>query len=182
MHPNQLMELYALVTQPAKGPDGKVLNEKEKSMMLENMFKELFKGSTAPTSAIIDEIINKIKVLSKLQHISQTLEGIEHSLKTNTKQELEQKRKLNSDGLWRNWVHKYYSRLRKEWNMDVMQKTTDEHEIVKLMDIHKNASISRMKSVNPTFILRNWIAQEVIEAAEKGDNSHVIFIVLFNIY
>ena len=35
------------------------------------------------------------------------------------------------------------------------------------------ARLELMEDVNPTFVLRNWVAQEAIEMAEKGDHSKV---------
>jgi len=54
----------------------------------------------------------------------------------------------------KNWLNKYQRRLSLE------TVTTDARQ-------------TKMKRVNPKFILRNYLAQQAIEAAERGDNSEL---------
>lgn len=39
--------------------------------------------------------------------------------------------------------------------------------------IRTQAISASMAAINPAFVLRNWVAQIAIEAAERGDNSKV---------
>lgn len=57
---------------------------------------------------------------------------------------------LKSRSHWRHWLTGYQRRLQQESSSD-----TDRQ--------------AQMRGVNPVFVLRNWVAQEVIEAAQQGD-------------
>lgn len=70
----------------------------------------------------------------------------------------EDKSKENKE-LWTRWLEKYEERLKKEEVTDLNKDNFDRVEI--------------MNSVNPRFILRNYIAQNAIKAAESGDFSEV---------
>jgi hypothetical protein len=59
--------------------------------------------------------------------------------------------------LWSNWLQRYGQRLQRE----VQAGATAEDRAVAI------------RSSNPSMVLRNWIAQEAIAAAEKGDYSYV---------
>ena len=48
-----------------------------------------------------------------------------------------------------------------------------QHRILQEIHFESSLRVDLMKSSNPTFILRNWIAFKVIEAAESGDYSKV---------
>ena len=54
--------------------------------------------------------------------------------------------------------------MAREW-----EKGCDQHTVERL----NMERIKTMDSTNPRFILRNYIAQNAIEAAEKGDFSEV---------
>jgi len=55
---------------------------------------------------------------------------------------------------WSGWVKKYQERLQLEDGVDVGARRADRADV--------------QRRANPTFILRNWIAQEAIADAEKG--------------
>ncbi|KAJ1161850.1 hypothetical protein NDU88_002331 [Pleurodeles waltl] len=63
--------------------------------------------------------------------------------------------------LWKEWLQKYSSRLKREQN-SVNDVESLNSERVKVMD-----------SNNPKYILRNYIAQNAIDAAESGDFTEV---------
>lgn len=62
---------------------------------------------------------------------------------------------------WNKWLDKYRDRLREE--------EKDVQDLTKLAE----ERVTAMNSSNPRFILRNYIAQNAIAAAEKGDYSEV---------
>ncbi|XP_076090895.1 protein adenylyltransferase SelO, mitochondrial-like [Mytilus galloprovincialis] len=72
----------------------------------------------------------------------------------------EDQRKTNEEA-WDSWLQKYEERLDKEveGKTDLIQANTERVRV--------------MNSNNPRFILRNYIAQNAIKAAEKGDYSEV---------
>ncbi|CAH3179204.1 unnamed protein product [Porites lobata] len=63
--------------------------------------------------------------------------------------------------LWQEWIEKYRSRLNADF------QTVQDQEMASM------ERVKAMKSSNPRFILRNYIAQNAISAAEKGDFSEV---------
>lgn len=82
------------------------------------------------------------------------------NLKENSNPE---KKTANDSALWSQWLKMYRLRLWKE---------------VEQLDQEKRSSFSSqhlklMNSYNPKFILRNYLAQNAIEKAEKGDYSEV---------
>ena len=66
---------------------------------------------------------------------------------------------------WEAWFSSYLQRLKKETNTDTERK-------------------EKMNAVNPKYVLRNYMAQLAIEAAEKGDYSLIdeLFVLLKNPY
>ena len=83
--------------------------------------------------------------------------------KINLNQELEemdQEQKQEEDlSLWSAWLDKYTQRLSIEVGSDVTKTNTER--------------IAVMNRSNPVVVLRNYVAQAAIEAAEKGDFSEV---------
>ncbi|GFS38767.1 protein adenylyltransferase SelO, mitochondrial [Nephila pilipes] len=74
----------------------------------------------------------------------------------------EESKSENDRHIWTEWLNKYKLRLEqdfKAFNGDAVN--------------YNNERINVMKSSNPRFILRNYIAQEAIEKAENGDFSSV---------
>uniref|UniRef100_A0A8C4E6W4 Selenoprotein O n=1 Tax=Dicentrarchus labrax TaxID=13489 RepID=A0A8C4E6W4_DICLA len=71
----------------------------------------------------------------------------------------ELKRKQRDD--WIRWVSRYRRRLAREYD-----GTVD-------LSLIKKERLSLMNSTNPRIVLRNYIAQNAIQAAEKGDFSEV---------
>ncbi|XP_067931753.1 protein adenylyltransferase SelO, mitochondrial-like [Watersipora subatra] len=79
---------------------------------------------------------------------------------------LESFKKMSADGkaaadrkCWSDWLDKYIQRLQQEQGEDVKAWSSRRKEI--------------MEQHNPSIVLRNYIAQEVIEMAEEGDFSGV---------
>nr|XP_033813561.1 protein adenylyltransferase SelO, mitochondrial [Geotrypetes seraphini] len=62
---------------------------------------------------------------------------------------------------WKEWLQKYSVRLQKE------------RENVVSLEAFNSARMKMMDSNNPKYILRNYIAQNAIEAAENGDFTEV---------
>lgn len=88
------------------------------------------------------------------------VESVALAIEKNKGQGEGEKRKEDEE-VWRGWVEKVYlPRVAKEKKEGGGWK--DEKERVQAM--HK---------ANPSFVLRNWIAQDAIEAAEKQDYSRV---------
>ena len=69
--------------------------------------------------------------------------------------------KSDNKNKWSEFLVKYYERLSFEWK-------TPEDRIM---------SAKIMRENNPTFVLRNWILQDAIEAAEKGNYDEVSLLI-----
>ncbi|KAK3578327.1 hypothetical protein CHS0354_039034 [Potamilus streckersoni] len=91
--------------------------------------------------------------------IAQELERLEKldELKKLTEEEKKQKDKT----LWEDWLKKYVDRLKVE-----EKKVTDIQSV-------NQSRVTLMNSVNPRFVLRNYIAHNAIAKAENGDYSEV---------
>lgn len=97
--------------------------------------------------------------LSSKKGVSKELERIEKLSELQEVTEAELRERHGT--LWTEWLHKYRARLAQEAE-GVSDIEDLEAERVKVMD-----------STNPRFILRNYIAQNAIEAAESGNYSEV---------
>ena len=110
-------------------------------------------------SQIAAEIAGEEKKLQLLIGMSQELEG----LKDRDDAYLD---KINYE-IWRKWIEEEYIPL-----IEVDNKAGENMDFNSEVEmLASRANI--MKSVNPTFILRNWINQECITAAEKGNYEKV---------
>jgi len=108
---------------------------------------EMFGG--APLEAIENEIGGEKRKLDSLMNLSQTMATLE------TTPAKDKKDKDASS--WNAWLDRYSSRLASEGHTST------------LADARRALTAAR----NPTFVLRNWVAQDTIEAAERGDYSKV---------
>ncbi|KAM4675545.1 protein adenylyltransferase SelO, mitochondrial [Discoglossus pictus] len=92
-------------------------------------------------------------------NINKEIERMEQytKLQESTTEELLNKNKTR----WKEWLQKYSVRLEKE------------KESIGNSDAFLNERVKIMNSNNPAFILRNYIAQNAIDAAEKGDFTEV---------
>eukprot|EP01038_Epipyxis_sp_PR26KG_P014968 gene14968-20136_t len=129
--------------------------------MLDNdpkVVAELF--GDAPIDIIQDEINGEKRKLDILQKAYNNVKKYEMS-------SLEQKQTKDTN-LWREWVNAYVNRLK-----------NDDNNVLNSESVMINR-LSLMKKSNPTFILRNWIAQDCISAAEKGNFNkiHEVFAML----
>jgi serine/tyrosine/threonine adenylyltransferase len=108
---------------------------------------DMFGG--APIEAIKAEIEGEKRNLDRQSQATRDI---------NTLTGLSPMQKVNEDrAVWAAWLKKYHSRL-----------SLDGGNIE-----DKNRRIQGMRGTNPTFVLRNWIAQDAIEAAEKGSYEEV---------
>ncbi|XP_063297748.1 protein adenylyltransferase SelO, mitochondrial-like [Pelobates fuscus] len=99
--------------------------------------------------ALIGTKANICKELDRIERYNKLQESSEDQLLSNNR------------ALWEEWLHKYSTRLSKD-HATTGDNDTFVAERVKIMD-----------SNNPAFVLRNYIAQNAIDAAEKGDFSEV---------
>lgn len=105
--------------------------------------------SGAPIEAIRNEVEEQKKILDMLITASKQIQELE-DLSRPAKQTHDRK-------LWRSWCDKYVGRLAD----DIKATEEDGASIVR--------RITSMRQRNPTFVLRNWILQDAIAQAEKGD-------------
>lgn len=69
---------------------------------------------------------------------------------------------------WKTWLMKYLERLQSE------AKLIEEGKLeFKTLEELKTWRKNKMKNVNPIYVLRNYVAEESIKKAEKGDFSMV---------
>ena len=109
----------------------------------------------APVEAIRAEIAGEKKKLDLLVASSQGIEFYQ-SMAPATKQSADRQ-------LWQRWVSAYRDSLTEQSSVLTASESGLEEERIK-----------EMREQNPTFVLRNWIAQDAIEQAEKkGDFSAV---------
>ena len=101
----------------------------------------------APVAAIRDEVSEEKKKLD-------TLVAVSHEIKALELLDIEEKSESDAN-LWKKWCENYIKRIK------VDKDDTDQKRI------------TNMKKRNPTFILRNWVLQEAIVDAERGDYSTV---------
>mmetsp|Transcript_27404 Transcript_27404/g.26199 ORF Transcript_27404/g.26199 Transcript_27404/m.26199 type:complete len:691 (+) Transcript_27404:27-2099(+) len=103
----------------------------------------------APVDAIRAEIEGEMKKLEGQTKAAQTIQRL---------QTLSAKDKTTDDReMWRVWLDLYHTRLNAE---------IDSSE-------EKKRRIKVMRDSNPTFVLRNWIAEDAIQAAERGSYKEI---------
>lgn len=118
-------------------------------MILKNpaQVSDMFGG--APIEAIKAEIEGEKRNLDRQSQATRDI---------NTLSGLSPLQKVSEDrAVWAAWLTKYYSRLRLDGSSAEAKSTR----------------IQGMRETNPTFVLRNWIAQDAIDAAEKGSYEEV---------
>lgn len=105
---------------------------------------------TAPELAALDkgfrQVVIEVERAEKLSKLEEMTEA---------------EKKAEDASLWNEWIDKYMMRLK----FDISGITDVEAANAKRIQV--------MNSNNPKFILRNYIAQNAIDAAEKGDFSEV---------
>lgn len=103
------------------------------------------------------------ELLTQLGRSNQVIQNIALKLeKTSKLNQLTAADKFKNDqAAWRDWLEKYKLRVRKE-----MEACDD-------LSKYNTERLDVMQHSNPRFILRNYIAQNAIDKAEKGDFSEV---------
>jgi uncharacterized protein YdiU (UPF0061 family) len=105
----------------------------------------------APLRLLEEEIREKIDtslLVSKTRSLGQQFASLSS----------EEKTALDTER-WGQWVRKYHQRLH--------------HERLTVTPQERSRGVEQMRRANPAFVLRNWIAFKVTEAAERGDYSKV---------
>jgi uncharacterized protein YdiU (UPF0061 family) len=116
--------------------------------------QEMFGG--APIEAVRDEITGEKAKLDRLVHCSAEIKRLENLSPTT---------KIASDRQkWESWVERYIARITLD---DALQASAQ----IDLIALQRR--VSMMRKHNPTFVLRNWVMQDAIQAAESGDFSQV---------
>lgn len=105
-------------------------------------------GDSVPLDVVREEIGQEKKKLDLIMKAHRTINYYE-----NYPGGAEQKAAKDRE-LWQSWLKTYLARL------------SDKEEI---SEGYLDRRVQVMRSANPTIILRNWMAQYAIEAAEKGD-------------
>jgi uncharacterized protein YdiU (UPF0061 family) len=101
----------------------------------------------APPEAILEELEGEMRKLENLKAASERVKQLEG---------MSSEMKAESDAVtWREWLDKYGQRLASETHRS-----------------HAERKVA-MDAVNPSFVLRNWVAQQAIQLAEAGDYSGV---------
>ena len=116
--------------------------------------REMFGG--APLEAVHDEIAGEKHKLDRLIACSAEIKQLEGTNAT--------AKRAADRARWEVWVSKYLERI----GLDNLEHTTTQIEAVALQ-----RRVNLMRSHNPAFILRNWIAQDAISASEAGDHERV---------
>ena len=115
---------------------------------------DMFGG--APIEAIKAEIEGEKRNLDRQSQAARDINALS---------EMSPLQKVNEDrAVWSVWLAKYHNRI-----------SLDGSSIE-----DKNKRIQGMREINPTFVLRNWIAQDAIDAAEKGSYEEVEIKYLFS--
>ncbi|KAI0238706.1 Protein adenylyltransferase SelO, mitochondrial [Lamellibrachia satsuma] len=76
----------------------------------------------------------------------------------------EEKKQMQDESLWKDWLNKYVDRLQKEVDGEMTETS---------LKAKNETRVHLMNHNNPKYILRNYIAQNAIDAAEEGDFSEV---------
>lgn len=103
-------------------------------------------------------------IASQLDMINEELE--KHDRYEELKRRSDDEKKSIDAGIWREWIHKFRQRLTAEAKH--VFSTAGGEDGLKTWKLKRKQML--MKS-NPKYILRNWIAQIAITAAEAGDFS-----------
>ncbi|CAM9648022.1 unnamed protein product [Laminaria digitata] len=104
---------------------------------------ELARRFRAPKEAVVEELRGEMQKLANYKAAQQKLAGMETLG--------DEPKRAQDAAAWEAWVSRYSERLGREEGFDEERRH------------------AAMAAANPVFILRNWIAQEAIEEAEKGD-------------
>ena len=116
-----------------------------KEPAVQQQVAEMFGG--APIDVVKEEVGNEKRKLDKIRDGSIAVKALEGT---------SPEAKADADGeIWSHWIESFASHVR---SLSVEQRIE---------------AAKRMRKVNPTFILRNWIAQEAISAAEENDFTKV---------
>lgn len=122
----------------------------------------------AQQMAVITHLLQTNPAMFRRPGMEEQLEMIQAEmergrLREEAKKQTQQAKEEADRLVWRKWLESYQSVLRSD--LVLAQRAWPERSAAQLYQervLHQN-------SANPKYILRNWIAQTVIDAAEKGD-------------
>lgn len=139
MHPEQINQLWTLLE-----------TEPQK-------LSEMFGG--APISALRQEFEGEKKKLDMALKISADIKKLEMSTP--------EIKLMHDRVLWTAWIDQYIARLRQE--DELLHTPNNNNNNDNSIERPYTNRVQLMRQANPTFVLRNWIAQDAIASAENGE-------------
>ncbi|XP_065891251.1 protein adenylyltransferase SelO, mitochondrial-like [Dysidea avara] len=147
-------------------------NEKEAEQAVDGLLRECATAKEMATSSKAAVPVEHLRMLLEqhpqlLASFGMTVDMIKQEIEKATaieklKDVSNEEKEANDRGHWMEWIKLYQDRLKKEIKDDSAS----------IAEANKRR-LQVMKESNPRFILRNYIAQNAIEKAEKGDFTEV---------
>jgi serine/tyrosine/threonine adenylyltransferase len=178
----------ALMAVPVATPAASLGSEGTASENEEAFLKQIFLTGIKPQLSTVEELSKSFEprippaqlgmllmLAEKDPRFADHIEGLQEEMQRHEQYKKmkgmsEEAKAKDDEAAWTAWLKKYREELRKEAERFV--KTSSSSTTATTTDAFERFKESRMATMarsNPVFVLRNWIAQEAIQAAEAGD-------------